>query len=127
MSGWLTFAAAFLPAFGAALAAIRTQAEAQRLSRRSHGMKQSLEKLDLEFASISPREGEGNSQRLRARADRITDLMVREMLDWRVVLLDQPFGNAHLTSLHHLRKPPPRLGDLFVDHLAFRGVGELRD
>jgi len=89
-AGWLTLAAAFLPALGAALAAIRTQAEAQRLSRRSHGMMQSLEQLGLEFASIPTNEGEGNSQRLRARADKITDLMIKEMLDWRVVLLDQP-------------------------------------
>lgn len=90
IESWLIFAAAFLPALGAALAAIRTQAEAQRLSRRSHAMMQSLVQLRLEFASMPTRDGEGNSQRLRARADRVTELMVREMLDWRVVVLDQP-------------------------------------
>lgn len=89
-TGWLILAAAFLPALGAALAAIRTQAEAQRLFRRSHAMKKSLERLGREFASTSARDGEGDSQRLRAHADRVTDLMVREMLDWRVVVQDQP-------------------------------------
>jgi hypothetical protein len=87
---WLIFYAAFFPALSAALSAIRTQAEALRLARRSHAMEKSLDQIKLDLASVPIRGQEGHSQRLRLAADRVTDLMVREMLDWRVVLLDRP-------------------------------------
>jgi len=90
VGSWPIVLAAIFPAFGAALSAIRTQAEAQRLARRSFAMQKSLEQIRLDFASLPAREGEGHSQRLRQGADRVTELMVREMLDWRVVLLDRP-------------------------------------
>jgi hypothetical protein len=89
-SRWLVLATAFLPALSAALIAIRSQAEAQRLAMRSRAMEQNLEQIRRDFAALPTRAGEGDSQRLRAGADRVTDLMVREMLDWRVVLLDRP-------------------------------------
>ena len=82
--------AAVLPALAAALAAIRGQAEAPRLARRSLAMEKSLEQMKLELASVPVRPDEGNSQRLRQAADRVTELMVKEMLDWRVVVLDRP-------------------------------------
>lgn len=90
LSRWLTLGAACFPALAAALAAIRSQAEAQRLARRSLAMQKSLEQMELDLASVATRAGEGNSQRLRTGAERVTDLMVKETLDWRVVLLDRP-------------------------------------
>lgn len=89
-SGWLTLGAACFPALAAALAAIRSQAEAPRLARRSFAMQKSLEQMKLDLASVATRAGEGNSEGLRMGVDRVTDLMVKETLDWRVVLLDRP-------------------------------------
>jgi len=86
----LILTAACLPALVSALAGIRTQAEAQRLFRRSLAMKENLKKLNGEFASSPARDDKGDSQPLRAGADRITELMVKEMLDWRVVVEDRP-------------------------------------
>lgn len=89
-STWLIVATASLPALGASLAGIRSQAEAQRLLRRCHAMQKALEQLKLDLATIPSSAGQGNSQRFRAVADRVSELMMRETLDWRVVLLDRP-------------------------------------
>lgn len=89
-SPWLTLCAAFFPALAAAFAAIRSQSEVQRLARRSCAMEKGLAQIKLDLASVPTRGGEGNLQHLRVGADRVTDLMVKESLDWRVVLLDRP-------------------------------------
>lgn len=88
--GPLTFLTAGLPAFAASLLAIRTHSEAQRLARRSQAMVQGLERLRADFAQIPVRAGAGNSVELREYARRVSDLMIREMLDWRVVVLERP-------------------------------------
>ncbi|MBE3133607.1 MAG: hypothetical protein IMZ55_09040 [Acidobacteria bacterium] len=90
--GWLTLLSAFLPAAGAALAAIRSQAETHRLAQRSRAMQEALENLQLDLATVSTEEKGLNSQRLRDCADRVSDLMIREMLDWRVVFQDRPLN-----------------------------------
>lgn len=91
-SGSLILLCAFLPALGAAFAAIRSQCEAQRLAQRSQAMEEALKQLQLDLASVSTSEKALNSQRLRACADRVSDLMIRETLDWRVVFQDRPLG-----------------------------------
>jgi hypothetical protein len=51
-SDCLTLLCAFLPALGAALAAIRSQAEAQRLAQRSEAMEESLRRMQMDLASV---------------------------------------------------------------------------
>jgi hypothetical protein len=87
---WLTLFAAFLPALGAALAAIRSQAELHRVAQRSSAMHERLADMHLALASTPCRPDELNSVRLREIAQRISTLMIDEMLDWRVVFQDRP-------------------------------------
>jgi hypothetical protein len=90
MPGWLTLLCAFLPALGAAFAGIRSQTEAFRVAQRSRAMVESLtaQQNNLSAVSISPNQL--NSQKLRHCADTTSELMIRELLDWRVVFLDRP-------------------------------------
>lgn len=90
--GWLTLLCAFLPAAGAAFAAIRSQAETQRLAQRSRAMQDALGKLRADLAEVPTGENALNFQRLRDCADRVSELMIREMLDWRVVFQDRPLN-----------------------------------
>ncbi len=91
-SGWLTLLCAFLPAAGAAFAAIRSQAETQRLAQRSRAMRDALEKLRADLGEVPTGGSALNFQRLRDCADRVSELMIREMLDWRVVFQDRPLN-----------------------------------
>jgi hypothetical protein len=90
--GWLTLLSAFLPAAGAACAAIRGMAESQRLAQRSRAMEDALEKLQADLAQVPTEDRALHSERLRDCTDRVSDLMVREMLDWRVVFQDRPLN-----------------------------------
>jgi len=89
---WMTVLCAFLPALGAAFAAIRSHSEAQRLAQRSKAMEEMLTQFQIEFA-VLPVAGEAlNSVKLRSHANRVTDLMNNEMLDWRVVFQNRPLA-----------------------------------
>ena len=90
--GSLTLLCAFLPAAGAALAAIRGQAEAHRVAQRSRAMQEALSRLQADLDEVPTEERELNSVRLRDCADRVSDLMIREMVDWRVVFQDRPLN-----------------------------------
>jgi len=92
VSGWLTLLCAFLPAAGAAFAAIRGFAETHRLAQRSRAMQDALARLQADLANIPTEAGALNLQRLRQCADRVSDLMIRETLDWRVVFQDRPLN-----------------------------------
>jgi len=91
-SGWLTLLCAFLPAAGAAAAAVRGFAETQRVAQRSKAMRDALARLQADLSSVPVTCGALNLQRLRACADRVSDLMIRETLDWRVVFQDRPLN-----------------------------------
>ena len=93
-SGWLTLLCAFLPAAGSAFAAIRGFAETRRLAERSRAMHEALAKLQADLATIPLEGGALNLQRLRDCTDRVSDLMIRETLDWRVVFQDRPLHLA---------------------------------
>jgi len=84
--------AAFFPAVGAAFSAIRSQAEFQRVSQRSFAMTDRLKKLQIDLAAIPTRPNELNSVELRECVGKVTDLMINEMLDWRVVFQDRPLS-----------------------------------
>jgi hypothetical protein len=78
------------PAFGAALAGIRTQAEFERVKKRSRAMLQTLQRICWELA---PRD-EGREKISYAALNLIVaeagQLMVDELLDWRIVFKDRP-------------------------------------
>lgn len=89
-NAWLIFCAAFLPALGAAMAAIRSQAEFHRVVKRSRAMHSELEKLSIAVEAL-PVEGKAlNSQALQREVERSTRLMYNEVLDWRIVFQDRP-------------------------------------
>lgn len=88
--GWLMFCAAFLPAFGAAMAAIRSQGEFHRLVQRSRAMQDELAQLREVVANVPVRPNELSSQLLQQAAEQTSRLMYNEVLDWRIVFQDRP-------------------------------------
>jgi hypothetical protein len=87
---WLIFCAAFLPALGAAMAAIRSQGEFHRIVQRSRAMLAELEQLGQAVANVPPRANELNSQLLQQVVEKTTRLMYNEVLDWRIVFQERP-------------------------------------
>jgi hypothetical protein len=92
LSGWMTLLCAFLPALGAAFSAIRSHSEVQRLAQRSKAMEETLSHMMYDFARLPVTGHSLNSVQLRDSADRVSNLMTNEMLDWRVVFQDRPLG-----------------------------------
>lgn len=93
----LTFACAFFPALGAALAGINNQAEFRRTSKRSNAMREQLELLQNQVEDLRKRiDGTPDSVRRQysvqavALAGDVARLLVNDVLDWRVVFLDRP-------------------------------------
>ena len=83
-------AATAAPAFGAALAGIRTQAEFERVKKRSRATLQTLQRICKELAS-GDRSGEKISySALNLIVAEAGQLMVDELLDWRIVFKDRP-------------------------------------
>jgi hypothetical protein len=87
---WLTFGAAFMPALGAAMAAIRSQGELHRVMLRSRAMQEELAHLAKAIANVPPLPNELNSQLLQQASERASRLMYNEVLDWRIVFQDRP-------------------------------------
>lgn len=87
---WLIFFAAFPPALGAAMAAIRSQGEFQRVVQRSRAMREQLTQLGQAIANVPTRPNELNSQLLQQAVEQTTRLMYNEVLDWRIVFQDRP-------------------------------------
>lgn len=93
----LTFLAGFLPALGAAIAAIINQAEFRRIAKRSKSMAGQLKTLlaSVKVAKdrIAGPAGPGHPQPsviTNALMTQATHLMMSEVLDWRVVFQDRP-------------------------------------
>jgi len=87
----------FFPALGAALAGINNQGEFRRIEKRSDAMRQQLPNLSKEvdlleekLISFDGKEGGLLSVQVAALASKAAQLMVNEVLDWRVVFLDRP-------------------------------------
>jgi len=94
---WLTFLCGFSPALGAAMAGILTQGEFRRINSRSKAMLGQLERQLKEIGNLRDKIGSTpNSARPQfstpalALASATANLLVNEVLDWRVVFLDQP-------------------------------------
>jgi hypothetical protein len=92
----LTFLCGFLPAVGGALAAINNQGEFRRIAKRSHAMHSSISRLITRIDALGTKmkapETAGMSflPAVRDLSQDAADLLVREVLDWRVLFLDRP-------------------------------------
>jgi hypothetical protein len=93
----LTFFCGFFPALGAATAGILTQGEFRRINSRSKAMSGQLqlqlteiENLRKKIASTPNSSRPQFSTSALALANATANLLVNEVLDWRVVFLDQP-------------------------------------
>jgi hypothetical protein len=81
---------AVLPAFGAAIAAIRNQGEFHRIAQRSRAMCEELSDLQMALTDVAPRGNELKSQNMRGIMEQTARLMINETLDWRIVFQDRP-------------------------------------
>jgi hypothetical protein len=90
------FVLAALPAFGAALTGIANQGEFARLAKRSGAMAGAFEQLAIKIKTLQHKLNEQPSGRtaeladLIALATEITQAMVDEVSDWRVLVAEQP-------------------------------------
>ena len=91
---WLTVACAFLPALGGALAGINEQGEFARLSKRSRAMHERLGEVAQEIrtlrAAADPATNPLKLSRVAQLVAPTAQLMVDEVLDWRVIFRDRP-------------------------------------
>ena len=82
----LTFLAVVLPAVGASFAARATQGEFRRLAERSAGMTVRLQRIAAEITAARAL----SATELGDRAVEAAELMLDEVLDWRVLFLARP-------------------------------------
>ena len=82
---------------GASLSGISNQAEFRSLTNRSDAMRQRLELLRGEITKHKKQlespwdeQGRPHSRRVLELASETADLLVSEVLDWRVILLEKP-------------------------------------
>jgi hypothetical protein len=85
-----TFLCACLPAIGAAMAAISHQGEFARTARRSTAMVEQLTQIRAQLEPLLQSGANIRSADVAADALRAAQIMVDEVLDWRVVFLDRP-------------------------------------
>lgn len=95
LSGLLIFLCGFLPALGATAAGIVNQGEFKRVERRSRAMSSQLENYlnlinDLQKEINSDYENESMFKKVKSLTYEITQLMVDEVLDWRIIFSDRP-------------------------------------
>ena len=86
---------AFLPALGAAAAGLINQGEFARTAKRSEAMVERFIQLDGELQALEHRVELGarvTSSEIAGHAARAAQLMVDEVLDWRVVFVHRPLA-----------------------------------
>lgn len=83
---WWLFVVPVFPALGTALGGIRSQAELERVVRRSDAMSEQLERVREELE----RPGPLTSTELGRVTESASDAMVAEVLDWRIVFETKP-------------------------------------
>jgi hypothetical protein len=91
---WATAVTAFLatasPTLGAALAGIRSQAEFERVKKRSRAMLHTLQRICKELDARDDRAENISLAALNLIVADAGQLMVDELLDWRIVFKDRP-------------------------------------
>jgi hypothetical protein len=93
-SSWSIWIAGILPALGAALAAIKDQAELGRMARRSRDMEQSLRLIRARVDRCLARETV-TSGAAAELVERASERFVEEVMAWRFLLLDRPLELPH--------------------------------
>ena len=92
-ANWLMFCAAGLPAVGAALTGISHQGEFVRAGKRSRAMRDHFVEIEREIEILLERAQQGGApatlEEAALLAKKVAQLMVGEVLDWRVIFLDQ--------------------------------------
>jgi hypothetical protein len=92
-ASWLMFCAAGLPAVGAALTGISNQGEFVRAGKRSQAMRAHFVEIERELQTLLDRSLTGGApaslEEAALLARKAARLMVGEVLDWRVIFLDQ--------------------------------------
>jgi hypothetical protein len=78
------------PAFGAALVAIRGQGEFDRVTRRSRAMSSHLQRISTRLEQLIKNHSELSSLSLGDIAVAAAQLMIDEVLDWRLVFQERP-------------------------------------
>jgi hypothetical protein len=87
---WLVLVSATAPALGAALAGINNQGEFKRLSKRSEAMADGLSRIARDIVRLRT---SGESLRLSGVlqiSERLGELMIQEVMDWRIMFTDRP-------------------------------------
>jgi len=84
----LSVAAAILPALGAAMAGINNQGEFGKVAKRSRGMSERLDKLGERLDRLEKLPAI-HSREVVELATELTQLMVDEVSDWRLVFTDR--------------------------------------
>jgi hypothetical protein len=91
---WLTLICATFPAFGAAMGGINNQGEFARIEKRSRSMTDLLGRFADRIDSLQAQKASGvDGLRLKQVADLaggVTQLMVDEVVEWRVIFIDRP-------------------------------------
>lgn len=82
--------ATVFPAIGAALAGIRSQGEFERVKKRSKVMHQSLEQISTRLSADPNGDFPISSTELSVIVAEAGQLMVDELLDWRIVFKERP-------------------------------------
>lgn len=88
--GWMTVVAAFLPVVGAAFAGINNQGEFARLAMRNKAMANRLQELSVEIECMLNRRGHLSLSEASQMSQRVAQLMIDEVIDWRVIFLHRP-------------------------------------
>jgi hypothetical protein len=86
---WLAIACAVLPALGATLTAINSQGEFVRIAKRSRAMAARFSELGAVVAALTAPARPLNLAEMQDVSYKISQMMVAELLDWRVVFMDQ--------------------------------------
>ena len=92
-SNWFTICCAFFPAVGAAMAGILNQGEFSRIDKRSKAMASRLEELRKQIDHLLKQDGDSGAHafsQVVQLSSEISQLLIDEVLDWRVVFKDRP-------------------------------------
>ncbi len=87
---WLILASATLPALGAALAGINNQGEFVRLAKRSTAMVDGLGKISGLIKALQAETGQLRSESVVRLSRQMGEIMIQEVVDWRVMVADRP-------------------------------------
>ncbi len=88
--GWTTVAAVFLPVVGAALMGIKYQGAFARLAMRNEAMAEGLTQYGRTIDALMSREVPPTSAEVVELTMSVAQLMIDEVVDWRVIALVRP-------------------------------------